>query len=499
MKIRFMARPIVLGAALVSSLTAGRSWADDKIINIGDAGPSQAPASVATPRKPAVDLPPELKGARTPLPSSTALADATRRANAAFSEVLRQAQSPADRTNAAKKMFQAGVEEQDSVVRYAMLLLARNTAAKAGNTPLAFDIAGMISDLYTVQSSRLKQEAAVILVTVIDSDDQRQEFVDEAGPAVDEAVLTNDFASATSMLRLASTQARAISGNSSETFWNGRVRDLQEAQAAYSDASKAIEATTAGNADPESNTKAGKYLCFQQNQWSRGLAMLVAGSDEPLKALAGRELASATDDPARVAIADEWWSASERLSGLAKRNVRQHAASMYDPLLPTLTGLARIQSAKRVEEAKGLNIPPVPEFQRTITIEAFVDGDSELHVRSNGMQWTHKQSIASKPGKHSDGTGNEATYVNGRPWFPKWNNSRPTGKDESDFYPLRLAPDARYLVEVVAIGQRRGANTVERRDEIRVSTNNGTGIIEIPDSQNGPRWYRLKISRYEAR
>lgn len=490
-----LARNFGLAGLLLLSASTTTLVAQNKAFDLKASGASTATPVASTPLPAALEIPPELKGVRSPVPDAAGLTDATRRANSAFSDVLRQAQNAAGRTEAAKTIYKSAVEETNSALRYSMLLLARNTAARAGNTDLTFEICDTMSALYEIESLKLKSEAAAMLVAAFDAEYQRQEFVDKVSVMV-EASASNDFSSAASLLRLASAQSRIVNGSSMEAYWASRVREIQEAQTAYTDASKALQKVAGPDADAESRLKAGRYLCFYQGDWTKGLPLLADSGDDALKKLAQQEIAAATDD-AKMSMADAWWNYSEQVSGVARRNIRSHAAVTYEAALPTLSGLAKAQSTKRVDEVKSALAMPAAQEMRTVTVEGLIDGDSELHIRTNGLQWVQKSGSASKPGRH--GNQNEPTFVNGRQWLPKWGKPSATGADQSDLFPLKLTPEAKYLVEVVAIGSRRGANTLEGRDEIQVATRDGVGVITIPDGQTGSKWYRLKLTRSEKR
>jgi hypothetical protein len=424
---------------------------------------------------------------RQAVPDAKALADAEQRANSAFSDVLKEAETPSEKSQAAQSIYKAGVEETDPVLRYALLMLARNTAARAGDAEFGFQVAEMLADLYKVEPSKLQHEVAVVASANLENHPQRQAFVAASEDAVDLAIATSDFGTAINLARLAAAQAKTL--RMEDSVWATRMRELLDAQNAFNTASGALELTGKPGADGTTYATAGAYTCFYQGNWEGGLALLAKGNDEFLKKLAARELAPTKDQKEILAIADAWWDFSEKQSGVAKKGIRRHAAGMYEQLLPVLTGLSKAQSEKRVEE---LSKPSAAALSgvTTLVVEALVDGHSHLHIRRDGIYW--EQGKPAKPGRHQGK--NAPTYVNGQEWYPKWAKPGAGGPDKSERYGLRMAGDRQYTVEVLSIGPERDTNRKDKRDEIQVSTKNGEGVIHFPDTQAGARWYKFKIS-----
>src|SRR5207237_9161055 len=73
-----------------------------------------------------------------------------------------------------------------------------------------------------------------------------------------------------------------------------RLRELKAEQAElareFESVKTARERVKAGPNDAEANLSVGRYLCFVQGDWDRGLPMLAKGSHAALKALAGKDL-----------------------------------------------------------------------------------------------------------------------------------------------------------------------------------------------------------------
>ena len=129
----------------------------------------------------------------------------------------------------------------------------------------------------------------------------------------------------------------------------GDAAQAKEATALAGDVAEMQEAYEAAGTGPIKRTPrrlgrrlaAGKYQCFALGNWAEGLPRLAAGSDPALAALAKKETAAtaASPEPAeQSALADDRWNYAETLAGLARRQVRLHAAGWYKLAQPKLAG-----------------------------------------------------------------------------------------------------------------------------------------------------------------
>ncbi len=124
----------------------------------------------------------------------------------------------------------------------------------------------------------------------------------------------------------------------------------------------------------------------------------------------------------------------------------------------------------------------------SFTVEALIDGGSELHVTKEGIYWMVPGGEA-KPGLHEGS--NEATYVNGSRWKPKWRIKGDRGPDTSDVYPIKTT-SPKLASETVQVSKERfGKN--ENRTPVVSSIKDDHFVVTIRDPEGGSRWYKLRI------
>jgi hypothetical protein len=139
---------------------------------------------------------------------------------------------------------------------------------------------------------------------------------------------------------------------------------------------------------------------------------------------------------------------------------------------------------KPTKKTPGKEDEVVAEF----TVEALIDGGSQLHVTKDGIYWMVPGGEA-KPGKHEGA--NEGTYVNGSRWKPNWRLEGDRGPDTSDVYPIKTTAP-KVTVETVNVSKTRfGRN--ENRTPVISSVKDDHFVVTIRDPEGGSRWYKLRI------
>lgn len=146
------------------------------------------------------------------------------------------------------------------------------------------------------------------------------------------------------------------------------------------------------------------------------------------------------------------------------------------------TETEQLQLAK--EPVNGAKVEALTSF----TVEALIDGGSELHVTKDGIQWVVPGGEA-KPGLHLGS--NEATYVNGARWKPRWKNEGERGPDTSEVYPLKTTAPKLVSETVLVSKERFGKH--EERTPVATSAKDGHFVVTIRDPEGGSRWYKLRI------
>jgi hypothetical protein len=102
--------------------------------------------------------------------------------------------------------------------------------------------------------------------------------------------------------------------------------------------------------DAQSNTIAGKYFCFEADNWEIGLPLLVNGSDEDLQKLAKMEGMNPEGHVQQIELADGWYNIGKPGRGPAKEGPFARAQMWYQKAVTKITGITKGDVVKRMDE-----------------------------------------------------------------------------------------------------------------------------------------------------
>ncbi|HEY2252206.1 MAG TPA: hypothetical protein VGH74_14130, partial [Planctomycetaceae bacterium] len=138
-----------------------------------------------------------------------------------------------------------------------------------------------------------------------------------------------------------SQTAKIAADESGKPEWKSQAahlqRDTERYQADYPRVKEFIERLREGSDEQRANSEVGRFLCFDRNEWAKGLALLAKGNDPDLKQLAIEELrisksvesadkAGAED---RLNLADLWWEKSKQAAATDLAAFRERAKFWY--------------------------------------------------------------------------------------------------------------------------------------------------------------------------
>lgn len=151
-------------------------------------------------------------------------------------------------------------------------------------------------------------------------------------------------------------------------------------------------------------------------------------------------------------------------------------------------------AAAAAEKLVVLTSPPADasataKAQEPITIEAYIDGNTSLHVGKSGLHWVTRGNVA-KPGLHEGS--NFPTYVNKKRWVPQWQTAGSRGTDASAAYDLATAaPDLK--IENIKVSKERFGRHEEGRTPVKAFVKDDQFVVEIADPEYGARWYSFRL------
>lgn len=285
--------------------------------------------------------------------------------------------SAAGRRALARKLLDQARTISDTPSDQFLLLLGAIDAAREGSDlALVSRAANALTEAFEVDGLKIESNAAVDMSLHADSAEISSANCRIGMELADQLATAEDFSKAVLLLR--NLQAAAP-----DAKLRSRIRDkIDEVNGLAASANRIAVLTrklqTSPN-DPEANTVVGQHLCYEKNDWIHGLPLLAKGSDGAARSLALKELNAGPDASARAEVADGWWTLADTETATARANIRRHAATIYDEVLPNLSELARAVASKRIAEiADGLDRPSVDLLQLIDVKKDTVSGDFSL-------------------------------------------------------------------------------------------------------------------------
>ena len=224
-----------------------------------------------------------------------------------------QAKSPADFASAkpdeltalAQRLFERATSKSTPTQRFALFMLARDVAAKAGKLALAFQIIDEQDKWFEIDELTEKVSLLSTLSTSTPGSGQK-ELIDAGAKLLQRAEKEkrNDLIR---QLFDAMGQAATKSGSAELVKW---VDSLQSDRTKKDRNQARLEELQAKlkemPGDREANLAYGMILC-SQNNWKEGLPRISKGSDAKLGIIADKDLAGPKEPVAQKSLAAEWF------------------------------------------------------------------------------------------------------------------------------------------------------------------------------------------------
>lgn len=286
---------------------------------------------------------------KAPIPDAVAISDAVRLVDEVRKDDIVGAKTPEQKAALSQSLMDAAKDEKDNAARFALLSRARDIAVAAGNYRTASAAVDEIDATFVVDALKIKTDAATATAKVVRTSGQKKQLVAGVSDLVDKAIVSDRYDIARKAADIEVASARSASDPDLAKAAAVHVQQVHDAEAAFTEARKAMAVLGEKPNDPAANSVVGRFKCFNRGDWKNGLPMLALGSDLTLQALAQRELADPGSADEQMRLADAWWDVSAKLTGVPLGNVQRHAATWYRMALPSLSGLVKAKVEKRLQ------------------------------------------------------------------------------------------------------------------------------------------------------
>jgi hypothetical protein len=184
---------------------------------------------------------------------------------------------------------------------------------------------------------------------------------DANNAAIDAAVAADRYDLADRLLKVAGSAAEKSRNKTMFGAVAARRKEVDQLRKEYEKIQESAATLARNPADPEACVVMGRYLCLQKGDWPKGLPLLAASNERPLKELAVKDLVGSRDPAGQIALGDGWSDLAESERGSGRTQLLRRAYHWYQQAAPAASGFAKSKVERRMAEIEktGAVVPVV--------------------------------------------------------------------------------------------------------------------------------------------
>jgi hypothetical protein len=308
--------------------------------------------------------------ARQPIPRSAARQEALELIRDVYRDEIAAAKSAAQKQVLARKLCEQGIATaQAGAEKYVLLKVARDLAAQSGDFRTSADAIDDMAKAFEVDAAALIVKAAGTAAKRTGDVAQNKAIASRLAKLLPKVMAADRLDLAKQMATIAAEAARKSRDTvlAREALEIGR--EIDKRIGAFADVQIALATLNTNPSDADANLVVGKYRCFSQHDWDRGLTHLALGSDAVLRKVAKQEIEGAADANVQLQLGDNWWKLSDGQVGKMKEAFLARTRYWYARALPKLTGLQKTKAEKRLLDLAPFGLGPLPLFGEATFVE----------------------------------------------------------------------------------------------------------------------------------
>lgn len=293
---------------------------------------------------------------KVPVPDAEAIEAANKQVDQKFQRKVASARSLTDKISVGFDMREAAQEAtEDAPLRYVLLNRAISMGIEGRSAYLVVTTLQELQFYFDANTLALEADAIRKLSKVVKESDETV-ITWLVRHAVSSAIDADQFELAAEVSGLALTDLkkfRAPAFKSSMKEWANEVRRQKDE---FDSLSTQIEAVKQEGTNSEAALAVGKFRCFQQENWSKGLPLLARGSDAALAEVAAQEPEQLDRDGGAPidrcrSLAEGWYEYSKTATGSAQEESQKRSLFWSRNLLVRLDDAPEATSvSRRIEE-----------------------------------------------------------------------------------------------------------------------------------------------------
>jgi hypothetical protein len=305
-------------------------------------------------------LPPLAKDSEQPFPLIAPDAAAVKEAQ----DLIKQAYEDEYKASATnpepliQKLLAAAGQTKDPVRRYAYLISAEEAAVSGGDYGRTMELIDIRAAEFAIDGLQSQLERLAKFLTPKTKTDPEilTRLYEHAIETAERGVKQDSLEQAKAAAEMAASIAKSLymagkakkkdevadDGAAKQTQARALVKHIERRSGLFSEYQKALE-TIKTKEDSAANGVIGRYLCFEIDDWEKGLPFLAKGDQKDVAEVATLELevraANAKKPNAAdiFTVAGEWWKVAEDVAESVPAPTKLHAAALYRSVCESLS------------------------------------------------------------------------------------------------------------------------------------------------------------------
>jgi hypothetical protein len=338
--------------------------------------------------------------AKLPVPDESSLAKAEQALKETYKADYAKTK-PEEQVALAAKLLQPGRDNRnDPAAWYVLLREARDLAIQTKRPRLALEAIADMDHYFRINATDMRMNALTTICKTANEFEVAGAFR-AALNLIQMSYSAEDFETPKKYIEIIESALRNVKAVELLRVVQDQKAEVEKYTREFQDVTQARQKLAKSVDDAEANLIVGRYLCFFQADWDKGLPMLAKGSEKALKALAAKDISLPGDAQSQLDLADGWWGWAEVSKDRMQRNIMRRAKAWYERAGPNTQGADRgkvinkIMEAQRREYARFLKLTPGtyygrdPENRVLLLREGGGNMKSEEAVEA-GLDWLAK-------------------------------------------------------------------------------------------------------------
>lgn len=340
-------------------------------------------------------------GSHSTVPTDTEISDSLKEIKSKYSELYAAAQRAEEKLPLAEMLMQQARNWQgSSALQYVMLTESREYAADDADAKLAREACQLLAANFEVDGKLLEASALAACVRGIKTNSQRHDLTMECLGALAEAVSQDHYLAAVEFANAAFTASSKSDDLELKKLARAHRDHIRAVQAAWEKVAPAAKVLAANPKDAAANLEVGRFRCFWQADWQRGLALLAQGSDPVLRSLAAADLKDPEKSTDRIRLGEDWWEYGDKQPMPSRLIVQDRAVFWFTlGLTEEVTGAQRTRTESRLAKFKTLRDTAGPLFAKAShPSDAVLFGKHWYKVFTDRLSWDDAKAECEKLG-----------------------------------------------------------------------------------------------------